>query len=115
MLHHNGKHKFRYVNFVEMNFPVFSRKALEKYMSVYDGELSGWGNDWWYLNILEANNKKCCAITDKIIVVNPTEKNKDKSCNIENIVPLQKRIQEWEEIKKKYNLLTWEKKTIEFI
>lgn len=42
----------RYTNFVEMTCPLFRRDKLEEFLRVYDGELVGYGMDWWFLDVL---------------------------------------------------------------
>ncbi len=110
-----GNHIFRYVNFIEMNFPVFSRKSLASYMNVYDGSLCGYGNDWWYLNAIQADKKECCAICDDVIIENPQHHKKNKSNCIDSFMSLKKRQEEFVEVFKKQNLKTWEVKTTKYI
>lgn len=110
-----GNYILRYVNYIEMNFPVFSRKALEKYMNVYDGSLSGYGNDWWYLNVVKAYKNECCAICDDVIIENPHHYKKNKSNCIDSFMNLQEREKEFIKIYKKQNLKMWEIKTTKYI
>lgn len=111
----NGDHVLRYVNFIEMNFPVFSRNALEKYMNVYDGSLCGYGNDWWFLNVIEADKKECCAICDSVVVENPQHNKKNKSNCIDSFMSLQKRGEEFIQTCKKQNLKVWNVETTKYI
>ena len=111
----NGNHILRYVNFIEMNFPVFSRNALEKYMNVYDGSLCGYGNDWWYLNVIEAEKKECCAICDSVIVENPHHDKKNKSNCINSFMSLQKRGEEFEKVFEEKKLKMWDVKTTKYV
>src|SRR5262245_57014104 len=46
-----GSHcDYRTVNFIEMNVPIFRRERLIQFLQVYDGSLTGYGMDFWYLN-----------------------------------------------------------------
>lgn len=110
-----GNHILRYVNFIEMNFPVFSRNALEKYMNVYDGSLCGYGNDWWFLNAIEADKNEFCAVCDNVIVENPHHHKKNKSNCIDSFMSLQKRSEEFLQVCKKQNLRDWNVRTTKYI
>lgn len=112
--HHSGNHIFRYTNFVEMNFPVFSQEGLKKYMSVYDGKLCGWGNDWWYLNTMSSFEQKNCGIIDNICVKNPYEHEKNFA-SIDDIMNRRDRAYQWEETRNRLNLNEWSQKNLEFI
>ena len=113
MKHHQGEHIFRYVNFVEMNFPIFSSASLKKYMSIYDGKLCGWGNDWWYLQTINSKNKNC-AIFDNVCVINPYRHQKD-SVSIDNFMSREDRCSEWRQTQKDLNLREWGHRNLEFI
>jgi hypothetical protein len=106
----NGNHIFRYTNFIEMNFPVFSNTALKKYMSVYDGVLCGWGNDWWYCNVLESDIKDIMGIVDSVIIYNPI--NSDK---INTLMNIKDRENQWNVYKKIYGLDEWLVKTKSYV
>lgn len=67
----NSYHIFRYVNFVEINFPIFSQNALNKLMSVYDIGLCDYGIDHWYTHLLQPMTNKNMAIVDSVIIHNP--------------------------------------------
>lgn len=121
MRYYSGDHKYRIVNYVEMNFPVFKNTALKKYMDIYDGQLCGWGNDWWYLNVLDADNRNCCGITDKVVVYNPDfhqKKFRYKAPSISDIdvfMTKENRKNQWKKRKEKYNLIEWDIKNKEFV
>lgn len=111
MTHRAGNHIFRYTNFIEMNFPIFSKSALHDYMSVYDGSLCGWGNDWWYLSVLNSDKIKNTAILDSVSVIN-THKTHS---SIDNYIPREARKAQWRETKHAFGLNEWEHKNLEFI
>ena len=114
MIKNKGNHIFRYTNFVEMNFPVFSKNALHKYMSVYDGKLCGWGNDWWYLNALNSNTQKNAAIIDRVCIENP-HSDKKKDPTIHSFMKSSDRQKQWLTIKNKLDLIEWYEDNLEFI
>jgi hypothetical protein len=111
---HDGDHKYRITNFIEMNFPVFKNTALKQYMDIYDGKLCGYGNDWWFLNVLDANNKNNCAITDKVVIFNPRyyqkkySDKKNKTTDIDHFMSPNDRKKQWLETMQKYDLKMWE-------
>lgn len=114
MLNHTGNHLFRYTNFIEMNFPIFNNYALNKYMINYDGILCGWGNDWWYLNVLDCNNKKNCAIIDSVCIKNPHHEEK-QFMTIDKFMDRESRHDQWKLTRHKFDLHQWNMKNIEFI
>jgi hypothetical protein len=97
-----------------MNFPVFKNTALKQYMDIYDGKLCGYGNDWWFLNVLDANNKNNCAITDKVVIFNPRyyqkkySDKKNKTTDIDHFMSPNDRKKQWLETMQKYDLKMWE-------
>lgn len=62
---------FRYVNFVEINTPLFSNFAINKFMKHYDSSLIGWGLDFYYTQVLGYSAKNRFALFDEVSVVNP--------------------------------------------
>jgi len=69
------KHKddivLSYTNFVEVNVPLFSRKALDNLMKWFDPILIGWGIDILYIWANGKDLKKSYAIIHKIQCKNP--------------------------------------------
>ncbi len=60
-----------YTNFVEVNVPLFSRKALDNLMKWYDPVLIGWGIDVLYIWANGKDLKQSYAIIHKIQCINP--------------------------------------------
>lgn len=102
-----GSHTMRYVNFVEMNFPVFRNKALARYMDAYDGELCGWGNDWWYCNVLKTKTEMNTGIVERVIIENP-----DGNGEMESLMNWDLREQQWKDTMLRLGLEEWEPETI---
>jgi hypothetical protein len=50
-----GDYLYRLVNFVEVEVPIFLRTKLLEFLNVYDGSLTSYGIDYWYLNLLVAH------------------------------------------------------------
>ncbi|MDA1079657.1 MAG: hypothetical protein O2840_03135 [bacterium] len=107
----SGNHVFRYTNFVEMCFPVFRGSALKKYMSKFNFDLCGYGNDWFFLNVLKANEIKCCGIVDSVIFKNPQRKVRE----ISKFMADDKRLQQWQLTKKVRCLKEWRKQTLGYV
>lgn len=99
-----------YTNFVEMNVPIFSRQALERYMAVYDPRLVGWGNDWWFLDVLGADLEGKVAVIDSIKCVNPFDSVKaDGKREIDTLQRTEERIRIWQEIKSEHGITSEER------
>jgi len=103
--HQIGNHIYRQVNFVEMNFPIFSKSMLEKFMSVYDGNMVGWGIDYIYSNL--ATN---IGIVDDVIVYNPLN-----SVKIENLLDQNSRKKQWHDYKNTNSLQKIIPRTLKYI
>lgn len=115
MKQYPGNHVIRYTNFIEMNFPIFKSNILSKYLSIYDKSLYGFGNDWWYLNTIEANNENTyqCAIDDSLVVHNPY--NTSDKDNISSFISIDNRKQQWHSLKVKCKLKQWKPKTLSYV
>jgi len=114
-----GSHcDYRLVNFVEENTPIFFREKLIQFLDVYDGSLTGHGNDWWYLNFFKANElghlrnfRKTnelgrFAIIDRIQVINPHDVEKGQR-EIDRLQPLAERYARWVEVMIKNGLVVF--------
>lgn len=73
----------RYTNFIEMNTPLMTKKAINNFDSIFDNSLSGYGTD--YLFIWINNNRQIpsipCrkfAINDEISCINPDDRELSK-------------------------------------
>ena len=98
------------VNFVEMNYPVFRNRSLEKYMNVYDGELCGWGNDWWYCNVLETDKRPIAGVVDAVSVENPSINGE-----MDAFLDVDSRMAQWAVTKEMYSIREWEPTTVGFV
>lgn len=101
----------RYVNFIEVNVPLFNKYAINKFMKYYDDILIGWGIDYFYIWTLGKDIKDKYILVDDISVINPhdnTKNNKRENTLVKNF---NKEIDYWDNIKKKYNIQEWEHKT----
>ena len=105
-----GDHDLRLVNFVEMNFPVFKNSALAMYMDEYDGRLCGWGNDWWYCNVLGTDRRLNAGVVDRVVVENPNTSG-EMDCYMDAI----SRMEQWIETRNRLGLKEWDPKTVGFI
>lgn len=64
-------HRFRFTNFVETGSPLFRRDKLELFLDDFDGSLSGWGIDHWYMNVLGPDEPRRYGVLDEVAVFNP--------------------------------------------
>ena len=90
----------QYVNFIEVNVPLFNKKSLNILMDIYDSKLIGWGIDYLYSWLIINNKKNNLAIIHDIKCINPTVEDKcieeRELCKIKNY---ELREQYWEEFK----------------
>ncbi len=97
----------RYVNFIEVNVPLFNNYAINKFMKYYDSKLIGWGIDYFYIWTLGKNIKDKYILIDDISVINPHDSIKNNKRELNNIIDVDKRVIIWNEIKNKYNISEW--------
>ena len=106
---------YRLVNFVELCAPIFRREKLCEFLSVFDGSLTGYGIDYWYMNyfgarefssfasLVEDKQSGRFAIIDKVQAINPNDKAKGGR-EIDRLKQRKDRLAEWIEVRQKYNL-----------
>lgn len=104
----------RYVNFVEVTCPLFKKEKLDRFMSVYDPALVGWGIDWWFLHSLGPNLDSKVAIIDDITCVNPHDAAKGGQREIDLIETKRERIARWKEFEARYQIRTEAGGTMEY-
>jgi hypothetical protein len=106
---------YRIVNFIEENVPIFSRVKLMEFLRAYDGSLTGWGIDHWYMNLFGAHKFRVTnlfrknkmgrfAIINKIAVINPLDEEKGGN-ELDRLQSLPRRLAAWREAKAKYGLV----------
>lgn len=106
------QNKLRYTNFIEVNTPVFSKKALLKLMKYYDPSLIGWGIDYLYIWANGINEKNKYAVIDDISCINPKDDDKTDGRELNKIDNYNKRAIIWQKIADKYKIpYSWEHKT----
>ncbi len=74
-----------YTNFIEVNTPLFSKAALDKFMPYLDPCLIGWGIDYLYIWANGLNEKRAYAIIHSVYCENPKD---DKKNNIRELTIL---------------------------
>jgi hypothetical protein len=108
-----GPHIFRYVNFVEMSWPLFSSEALADFLDIFDGSLDGWGVDWWFMNHFDAKKQLVAGIVDKVVFLNPRDSQKEGGYNeIDVYIKINDMETQWNETKNKFNLMVWDHKNL---
>jgi hypothetical protein len=107
---------YRAVNFIEVNMPIFRRDTLIEFLAVFDGSLTGWGIDWWYMNVFGAHKLGRFrnffnsvelgryAIIDKVPVTNPHDEAKGGR-EIDKLEPVTLREAAWKKVMAKYGLV----------
>lgn len=113
---------YRMVNFIECALPIFRTDKLIQFLNAYDGSLTGFGIDWWYMNVFRANklsrlgglfkvrNLGRFAIIDKVRVINPNDSEKGGR-EIDRLQSTPLRKAEWLKTKIKYGLIEFGQKT----
>jgi hypothetical protein len=96
--------KLRYTNFIEMTCPLFRRDKLDAFMAVFDPELVGYGEDWWFLKTLGRDLACHVAIVDEITCVNPHDRSKGGAREIDRISSKSEREAVWERVKQRHGL-----------
>lgn len=99
---------YRYVNFIEVNVPIFSNYAITKCMEIYKDELVGYGIDYLFLSHLGVEHKDKYMIVDKISCINPYSKIRE----IDLLQDLKTRMKKWDKVKtelgiSEYKHITW--------
>ncbi|MEC9376229.1 MAG: hypothetical protein VYA80_07670 [Pseudomonadota bacterium] len=96
--------KLRFVDFIEVTCPLFRRDSLEHFLNEYDGELLGWGIDYWFLDILRKEPEFLAAIIDSIPCVNPVDSVKGGQREISLLQPDSRRRNDWLDYKLRLDL-----------
>ncbi|MDE2516289.1 MAG: hypothetical protein KGL12_09715 [Rhodospirillales bacterium] len=111
--HHQG---IRITNFVEMTCPIFRRDKLIEFLQVYDGSLVGWGIDWWYCNLFQAQRFHKFAIFDQISVTNPPAHRKRGGIReIDRLQPAEQRKAAWQALAERLQLRQYPHRTLDVI
>jgi hypothetical protein len=96
--------RLRYTNFIEMTCPLFRRDKLDAFMAVYDPEIIGYGEDWWFLRTLGVDLEKHVAVVDEVPCINPNDRSKGGMREIDRLWTHAQRKEVWERIKVRYDL-----------
>jgi hypothetical protein len=104
---------YRIVNFVENGLAIFRRDKLIEFLTIYDGALIGFGIDWWYGNLFQADEFGRFAIIDKIRVINPRHRDKGGG-EIERQRAWPLREADWEKVRTKYGLAEYPHKVFAY-
>ena len=96
--------QMRYTNFIEMTCPLFRRDKLDRFMAEFNPELSGYGEDWWFLSLLGPDLSNRLAIADEVSCVNPHDKAKGGRREMDLVNSHEERKQAWERIKLAHGL-----------
>jgi len=96
--------RLRYTNFIEMTCPLFRRDKLDAFMDVFDPELIGYGEDWWFLQTLGGQSRRRVAIADEVPCINPYDRVKGGAREIDRLSTHEQRKEVWERIKARYGL-----------
>jgi len=97
---------FRYVNFIEINAPIFSNYEITECMKIYREELTGYGIDYLFLIHLGIEHKDKYMIVDKINCINPYSKIRE----IDLLENFEIRLKKWNKIKDDLGITEYEHK-----
>jgi hypothetical protein len=116
-----GDYLYRLVNFVEVGVPIFLRSKLAEFLNVYDGSLTSYGIDYWYLNVFDAHRLGILrdfsrperlnrfAIIDKVRVLNPTDEMKGGR-EMDRLKPLSLCRSDWQKAMTQHGLVEFRHK-----
>ena len=111
-----GTHLFRYVTYVEMGCPLFPTKDLTSFLNQYEPTQGGFGDDWWYLNVFNADKVKCAAIVDAVTMVNPHDAKKSGGYReVELLGKIADHRASWREARELHHLREWDRKNLGLI
>jgi len=105
----------RYVNFIEVNVPLFNRVAIDNLMKYYDPVLIGWGVDYLAIWANGQNSKDKYALVDAVSCINPHDKKKNNKRELLGLERANRRMYDWKNFKNKLNIKEWKHKTYSFI
>jgi hypothetical protein len=95
--------EIRFVDFVEMNTPLFRQDVLNQFMIVFDPIIKGWGTDIWFSHLCTKSNYCDIALADKIHAHNPPKRKNGKR-EIESLQPEFKRAATWKKFAKEHGI-----------
>jgi hypothetical protein len=96
--------RLRYTNFIEMTCPLFRRDKLDSFMAVYEPEIIGYGEDWWFLRTLGPDLARHVAVVDEVSCVNPHDRRKGGRREIDLVSSHEERKAVWERIKARHDI-----------
>jgi hypothetical protein len=83
---------------------LFRRDKLDAFMGVFDPEVIGYGEDWWFLHSLGPDLANRIAIVDEVSCINPHDRTKGGTREIDRLGTHSERKQAWERVKARYGL-----------
>lgn len=93
-----------YTNFIEVNTPLFEMQALLRFLRVFDGSLSGWGIDHWYMNVLGEDQPNRYVIDDRVTFCNPRSRTRAGGREIEQLGSKRLRVNAWKSVRDEHGL-----------
>jgi hypothetical protein len=100
--------ELRFTNFVESGAPLFAADQLWSFFDVYDGSLTGYGIDHWYLHSMAAlDNPRRVAVVDAVVTRNPTNRQKGGHREIDRAQTPADRLADWDRVRARYGILTY--------
>ncbi|KAJ1456615.1 hypothetical protein M885DRAFT_616248 [Pelagophyceae sp. CCMP2097] len=114
--------RVRLTNFIEMTCPLFSTRAISKFLERFDADLKGWGADWWFLTVVSdvardqgvARQHPSTALAgvigvcDAVTCINPTDDDKGGIREINVLQGREARRAVWEKIRLRENVDEWD-------
>jgi len=95
---HRARYKLRYTQFIEVTCPLFRRDALETFLQQYDGGLTGWGIDHWFMDVLSREPDFRAAVIDTVPCINPHDDIKGGAREISMLQADNERRADWERL-----------------
>jgi len=111
-----GSAHVRITNYVEVTCPVFRADKLMEFLQIYDGQLVGWGIDWWYCNVFDVSRNRKAAVIDEVVVTNPhAHQRRGGRREIESVQPSSVREANWKETASRLNLKEYRFRNLAYI
>jgi len=105
--------ELHFTDFVENGAPLFAADELWAFLERFDGSLTGWGIDYWYLHTLDARARPGrVAVIDTVVVRNPRNHEKAGGRQIDQARTRDERMADWDSARQRYGIPTYEPKVV---
>ena len=105
--------ELHFTDFVENGAPLFAADELWAFLESFDGSLTGWGIDYWYLHSIDARARPGrVAVIDTVVVRNPRDHEKAGGRQIDQARTRDERMADWDSARERYGIPTYEPEVV---